>query len=171
MNSQYVSRGMDVPAIQSAFRAILNSQFQALNLLNKSSFLQKWFCTCIACASIIQKIKNIFNTSLLAQAAVHTWIGSLRLLSGILDTSVALTYWISLSPFWLREEKWFDSIGAAGRCSSFLLLTLTGDFGGDSEVGLLTKNYWLNDSGLRKTKLTFLAQYDYVICYKEKQGS
>ena len=72
MNSQYVSRGMDVPAIQSAFRAILNSEFQALNLLNKSSFLQKWFCTCIACASIIQKIKNIFNTSLLAQAAVHT---------------------------------------------------------------------------------------------------
>ena len=98
-------------------------------------------------------------------------MGSLRLLSGILDTSVALTYWISLSPFWLREGKWFDSIGAAGCCSSFLLLTLTGDFGGDSEVGLLTKNYWLNDSGLRKTKLTFLAQYDYVICYKEKQGS
>ena len=98
-------------------------------------------------------------------------MGSLRLLSGILDTSVALTYWISLSPFWLREGKWFDSIGAAGCCSSFLLLTLTGDFGGDSEVGLLTKNYWLYDSGLRKTKLTFLAQYDYVICYKEKQGS
>ena len=66
-----------------------------------------------------------------------TWIGSLCLVSGLLNTSVALTYWISVSPFWPLDGTWFVS---DGRRSSFLLLTLTGDFGGDSEVGLLSYN-------------------------------
>lgn len=68
-----------------------------------------------------------------------TWIGSLCLVSGLLNTSVALTYWISLSPFWPLDGTWFVS---DERRSSFLLLTLTGDFGGDSEVGLLSYNKW-----------------------------
>ena len=56
-------------------------------------------------------------------------------MSGLLNTSVALTYWMSLSPFWPLDGTWFVS---DDRRSSFLLLTLTGDFGGDSEVGLLS---------------------------------